>query len=430
MKTKRVICWILSIMMVLSVLAGCQQESDVSTDPPVVGDSEQDTTPSQTQPTETQPTESSVEDRINSLDLPDLWKQELHHAMELGLPMDKVQQETISGAEMAELLDHFVEYANPDKLVEWMALLPKLRTHEDALTRFDAMGALFLAAQTLGDDWGEFKVDYNIVFDLLQFPYDNYYFTSGLFGEYDMPRYTVPGWGDSNYLDGACLPFNLSRQSSFSGEFPFAYDAEANSIHEYDPPTYAEGLLAVVRMIASEDLFTSISVDDPAATTPDSSILTPGLLAKAQTNSDVTSENHPRWTGLTLGYGYEYKFDTSVRELELTAEWGFNSARLALHYLTLFSEDAQTVKLESLKQLDRLVAAAIENDLHFNICLFNVPGRSVLTQVFDYNYTGDFDLFINPEKQEQAFDVYRVLAARYKDVPNFNLSIQPISPAF
>ena len=106
--------------------------------------------------------------------------------------------------------------------------------------------------------------------------------------------------------------------------------------------------------------------------------------------------------------------------------WGFNSARLALHYLTLFSEDAQTVKLESLKQLDRLVAAAIENDLHFNICLFNVPGRSVLTQVFDYNYTGDFDLFINPEKQEQAFDVYRVLAARYKDVPNFNLSIQPI----
>lgn len=367
----------------------------------------------------------TVKEHVKGLDLPELWKQELLHALELGMPMEKVQQVTISGVEMAELLDYFVEYANPGKLAEWKELLPKLRTHEDALTRFDAMGALFLAARTVGGNWAEFQGNYTLVFDTLQFPWNDYYFTEGLFGEHDAPLYTVPGLGDSNYLDGACLPFNLSRQSPFSGEFPFAYDAEANSIHEYDQPTYAEGLLAVVRMIASADLVTSISVDDLAATTPDSSILTPELLAKAQANPDVTSEDHPRWTGLTLGYAYEYQFDTSVRELELTAEWGFNSARLALHYLTLFSEDAQMVNLESLRQLDRLVAAAIENDLHFNICLFSVPGRSVLAKVYDYNYTGDFDLFINPEKQEQAFDVYRVLAARYKDVPNFNLSIQP-----
>lgn len=415
MKSKRTICLILSLMMALSVLASCQAEAAVCTDPP-----------ESSTPTQTQDRLLTAEEQINGMDIPDLWKQELLHAAELGMPMDKVRQETISGAEMAELLDHFVEYADPDKLPEWKALLPKLRTHEDALTRFDAMGALFLAAWTVGGDWAEFKVDFNIVFGPLQFPYDNYYFTTDLFGEYDTPRYTVPGWGDSNYLDGACLPFNLSRQSSFSGEFPFAYDAETNSIHEYDPPTYAEGLLAVVRMISSADLVTSISVDDPVATTPDDSILTPALLAKAAENPVVTSENHPQWTGFVLGYAYEYQFGTSVREMKLTAEWGFNSARLALHYLTLFDAEAQMVNLAALQQLDALVAAAIENDLHLDICLNTIPGHTVLTQVFDYNYSGDFDLFINPEKQEQAFNVYRVLAARYKDVPNYNLSITPI----
>ena len=422
---RHVLSLLLALCMALS-LAACASDSETpaqnETPVPQAGtDSIADVTPEV--PTAE---ELTVEEEIKGLDIPDSWTQELLYALELGMPMEKLGQETISGAEIAELLDHFVEYADEDKLTEWQALLPGLRTHKEALTRFDAMGALFLAARTLGGDWAEFKWDFYEVYDLLQFPWDDYYFTGGLFGEHDAPIYTVPGLGDSNYLDGACLPFNLSRPSSISGEFPFAYDAGDNSIHEYDPPTYAEGLLAVVRMIASADVMSRVLVDDPAATTPDSSILPPELLAKAQANPNVTAGEHPRWTGFVLGYGYEYQFDTSVRELELTSEWGFNSARLALHYLTLFDAEAQTVDLAALQQLDALVAAAIENDLYFNICLNCIPGRTVLTQVFDYDYSGDFDLFVNPEKQEQAFNVYRVLAARYKDVPNFNLSISPI----
>lgn len=118
MKSKRTICLILSIMVVFGALAGCQAEPDIGTDPPVVDDSEQNTTPGQSQPTAAQSAGPSAEDQINSLELPDSWKQELLYALELGLPMENVQQATISGAEMAELLDHFVEYANPDKLSE------------------------------------------------------------------------------------------------------------------------------------------------------------------------------------------------------------------------------------------------------------------------------------------------------------------------
>lgn len=169
-----------------------------------------------------------------------------------------------------------------------------------------------------------------------------------------------------------------------------------------------------------------VSIDDPAVLQPNSSILTAELLAKAAENPVVTSEDHPRWTGFVLGQGYEHQFDTSAREIELSAEWGFNSVRLNLHYLTLFSEDVQTVDMDHFQQLDELIATAIENDMHFNICLTCIPGRSTLCLVNDYEYSGDFDLFINPEKQELALNVYRVLAARYKDVPNFNLSVTPI----
>lgn len=123
------------------------------------------------------------------------------------------------------------------------------------------MGALFLAARTAGGDWAEFKEGFTGTMNMLQFPWDDYYFTEGLFGEHDAPLYTVPGRGDDNYLDGASLPFNLSRQSSISWECPLAYDIEANSIHEYDPPTYAEGLLAVVRLILSDEPYVYVPTE-------------------------------------------------------------------------------------------------------------------------------------------------------------------------
>lgn len=246
MKTKQIISLLLSVVMILGMLSGCGNNQPETTDPT------QDTTPSQTQPTETQPTEPSAEDRINSLDLPDLWKQELLYAQALGFSMDKVENESISGRELAQMLDEFVAWADSTKLEQWQAMLPKLRSYDGDLQRFDAMGALFLAAQTLGGGWAEFKVGPSAAMERLQFPWDRYYFTEGLFGEHDAPLYTVPGFGDSNYLDGASLPFNLSRPSYFSGEFPFPYDPVENTIYDLVNPSYADCLLAVVRLITSE----------------------------------------------------------------------------------------------------------------------------------------------------------------------------------
>lgn len=47
---------------------------------------------------------------------------------------------------------------------------------------------------------------------------------------------------------------------------------------------------------------TIVSIDDPAAITPNPHILTPELLEKAAGNPVVTAEDHPRWTGFVLNY--------------------------------------------------------------------------------------------------------------------------------
>ncbi len=172
-----------------------------------------------------------------------------------------------------------------------------------------------------------------------------------------------------------------------------------------------------------------VSVDDPAVLQPNSSILTAELLEKAAKNPIVTSEDHPRWTGFTLGY-----FDdigdpcTTQRTVELSAEWGFNSARVALKYDELFSRDMTQADMDAFYILDSMVAAAIEHDIHLDIAMYSLPGRNVIEAAADNDYisTAELDLFINEEQQVLAKKVLSVIARRYKDVPNFNLSISPL----
>ncbi|MBQ7817097.1 MAG: cellulase family glycosylhydrolase, partial [Oscillospiraceae bacterium] len=172
-----------------------------------------------------------------------------------------------------------------------------------------------------------------------------------------------------------------------------------------------------------------ISIDDPAVLQPNSKIITAELLEKAATNPVVTSEDHPRWTGFNLGY-----FDdlgdagTTAKTVELSAEWGFNSARVCFKYDELFSRDMTQADMDAFRILDSMVAAAIENDMHLNLALYSLPGRNVIEAAAENDYisTAELDLFINEEQQVLANKVLSTIAHRYKDVPNFNLSISPL----
>lgn len=191
-------------------------------------------------------------ERIRALDLPESWKEELLLAESMGFSMEKLEQESVSGQEMSQLLDQLVRTAAPERLEAWQALLPALAALQEPLTRFDAMAAQFLAARTIGGRWAEPVEAAGPVWKELAFSFDQNYFTPGLFDAVDGPLFASPITpGAMQYLDGACLCYNLGRSSPVSEDFPFPYDREARSIHEDDPPTYAEALLAVTRLLLS-----------------------------------------------------------------------------------------------------------------------------------------------------------------------------------
>jgi len=336
----------------------------------------------------------------------------------IGLSTEKALNPTVSGTEMMGLLDSMVEYAAPEKLDAWKTMYPVLRESAEPLNRYDMLAALYLAQWYIGGDYG-------YITPMLDRSRPEMIATEGdiapvweLFGE--IPPFIIQDWGEDHYATAAQF-CNISRACLLDGEYPLAFDAEERSFHREDNASYADALLAILRAVCI------VEIAPPPADTAYNYIITEELLAKANANPIVTSEDHPRWTGFVLGYGAPNGFGASTREIELLAEWGFNSARVLIHYETLFSRDAETADLVQFAELDRLVAAAIENDVHLNILLTEIPGRNVTNADASTNWESwaDLDLFINPEKQEQTLHIYRTLAARYKDIPNYNLSLTP-----
>ena len=167
-----------------------------------------------------------------------------------------------------------------------------------------------------------------------------------------------------------------------------------------------------------------MDVTEDSVLTVNSNILIADLLAAAKNAPEVTADNHPVWTGLIFGYEYSGTLNNEVSRFQRTADWGFNSIRLKVDYEVFFSPDATQADVTMLCLLDQYVAAAIQNNLHLNLCFTTLPGRTVILHS-DYTSEADLDLFINPEKQEMALQLWQILAERYQDVPSAYLSFTP-----
>lgn len=228
MKIKRLLALLLGLVLALEMFSGC----------------------------ESAPVCKTPEETIAAMGLSELWKQELLHAAQLGMPIDKIHQEKISGAEMMELLDWFVEYAAPEMLDDWKNQLAELRNSNAALSRFDAMAAWYLAAQAVGGDYLGHNYSIMEMMDSINHSWDENYITWELFCGFDGSYFDGGAVGPS-YLDGACYYYNLARPSYYSGEYPFSLDISTNSFTPHVQPTYAEALLAIIRLISSAnpDLF-------------------------------------------------------------------------------------------------------------------------------------------------------------------------------
>jgi len=321
---------------------------------------------------------------------------------------------------MMELLDAMMAVAAPERLDQWREMYPRFRGWEPQLTRFDAMGMLFLAGEFAGGAWCVPEEAWaNGVYEALNFPWDQMYITNDLVAGTDAegPRFSLPGMGDEICLDVAALYFNLSRSSPLSGEFPFPLDPQTQSFPADDAPSYADGALAVARLMA-------IATAD--ACVPEPWILTPELIELANSRPDVTAEDHPRWTGFIVDAHWDYN-TASVENLHHIADWGFNSMRVNLNWRMLFRDgDVEAPRMDAFRGLDQLVAAAVERDVHLNVNIYMLPGREIEYVDDDYHFEGALDLYVNPEQQAKADVIFRTLASRYRDIPSRNLSFTPL----
>lgn len=160
---------------------------------------------------------------------------------------EKEPDDYVSGREFMDMLDWFMERANPQALEAWKKELPKVRKYNGPLTRGEAMVAIVYAAEFAG---GEYAVPRDPVFKEdtqgLEW-YDNYIVDEELFGDILHQVCSIYSfWGDDRYL-GA---YNyLEQYDSLLHGLPILDQADNGSFHLDQPLTADEAETAVTRFL-------------------------------------------------------------------------------------------------------------------------------------------------------------------------------------
>lgn len=229
-------------------------------------------------------------------------------------------------------------------------------------------------------------------------------------------------WG--NEFTAAGL-WNVWHVDTVSGKQVFEFDEELQSMRMYDMLTMEEAETSIDRLRTGYGVKRYVSVDSAEATSP---ALSDEALAKTAERCSETLDALPRLTGFVLANDGYYSIHTIVKtvdDIRRIADWGFNTVRLRITYETLFNQDGSQIDLTQAERLDELVEACIEADIHLNLLLCTLPGRTKWVDLNDVSSGGETDLFINPERQKEAVSVWATLAARYQDVSGAHLSFTP-----
>ena len=294
-----------------------------------------------------------------------------------------------------------------------------------AITRGDAVRMAYYAAVCIGaDDYN----GYSFSSDLADS--DGRMWEAGNFLELICPDVykNIPvtmanhTWG--NEFTAAGL-WNVWHVDTVSGKQVFEFDEELQSMRMYDMLTMEEAETSIERLRAGYGVRRYVPVDSAEAISP---ALSDAALIKTAERRNETLDELPRLTGFVLANDGYYSIHTIVKtvdDIRRIADWGFNTVRLRITYETLFNQDGSQIDLTQAERLDELVEACIEADIHLNLLLCTLPGRTKWVDLNDVSSGGETDLFINPERQKEAVSVWATLAARYQDVSGAHLSFTP-----
>ena len=361
----------------------------------------------------------------------------------LGEPTD----DAITYREFFALMDQTVESADASKLPAWQASFADMRESEATLTRAEAMIAILRMVLVLGGEYSEFNdVDYTILETIGESGwqqldeitakqqekgnslYDsNYPYDLGGF----LNNQEVYDWA----MTGVAYSYAVMRKSNVSGNTLFDYDKKENTLHLDTPITKRVAMTVLARLLDSSEAMKAKSEDylpvtDERILNPNAAFLPNSLIARSQDIVNPFDGEETKPFGAVLS---EHN-DISPEPLNLIyvennirryANWGFNTVRYMIPYFKLFTQDGSMASTEVFEQLDQVVAYALEYKIHLNFTLTMLPGHWY-KEGEDYDYYGEFDLFLNPDRQEEAANVWRTIAERYKDVPVNALSFNVV----
>ena len=353
----------------------------------------------------------------------------------LGTPSSK----TITYKQFFQLLDKTVKIADAAKLKKWQGKFKTARSSGRTMSRAEGMLAILYMVTTLGGDYPEFNADWSRINDAVgEKCWDEMDQIKNLYQYMENPYpYHLGGFKKDDYVYewdaiGVAYRYGYGRKSLVNGKPLFDYDAQKQSMHLQEMMTYEDALNATSRLLdsceASKKAY--ISVTNKKAVTCDSSVLTPQVLARAKKMDEIKNGDCSDCAGLVLN-GCDFDNRTIdawqfSRDAKRMSEWGFHDVRYMITYQSLFDKKASKVDENALKELDQIVASAIRYNIHLNLTTFTLPGRWAGFDPETYTSTGEFDLFLNEERQKEAYAVWHVLAKRYRDVPAAALSFCPI----
>ena len=336
--------------------------------------------------------------------------------------VEKEKSEWVTASTYRAMLVEMLEELAPEQMDYFDS---KVKDVNLAITRGDAVRMAYYAAVCIGaDDYN----GYSFSSDLADS--DGRMGEAGNFLELICPDVykNIPvtmanhTWG--NEFTAAGL-WNVWHVDTVSGKQVFEFDEELQSMRMYDMLTMEEAETSIERLRTGYGVKRYVSVDSAEATSP---ALSDEALAKTAERCSETLDALPRLTGFVLANDGYYSIHTIVKtvdDIRRIADWGFNTVRLRITYETLFNQDGSQIDLTQAERLDELVEACIEADIHLNLLLCTLPGRTKWVDLNDVSSGGETDLFINPERQKEAISVWATLAARYQDVSGAHLSFTP-----
>lgn len=334
----------------------------------------------------------------------------------------KEKSEWVTASTYRAMLVEMLEELAPEQMDYFDS---KVKDVNLAITRGDAVRMAYYAAVCIGaDDYN----GYSFSSDLADS--DGRMGEAGNFLELICPDVykNIPvtmanhTWG--NEFTAAGL-WNVWHVDTVSGKQVFEFDEELQSMRMYDMLTMEEAETSIERLRAGYGVRRYVPVDSAEAISP---ALSDAALIKTAERRNETLDELPRLTGFVLANDGYYSIHTIVKtvdDIRRIADWGFNTVRLRITYETLFNQDGSQIDLTQAERLDELVQACIEADIHMNLLLCTLPGRTKTVDLEDLSSGGEVDLFINSQRQKEAASVWATLAARYKDVSGAHLSFTP-----